>query len=340
VPAIWRFCPLPRITCSLDVSSMSVKPQASTAATRLTAALIGTAGSFILFAAYMLIPPAGFFSSLLAPFPAVFCRFRYGRGSALIITLGATTLLAAIFGIQAGALYLLQCGVIALLMPEFLVRGYGASRTIAWTTAVNMSVFALATLAFSLISGLNIHHLVLNEINGSIAQAISIYDKTGIKGDELTLLKQSMTIAAGVVISIYPALITVMMITMAGCNLALLNRLAERLGIDLKLADFNSFKNHEFLIWLLIPAGFAMLADNQIITTPALNVLVVLLVLYFLQGLAVISTIIARQSFAGILRVMLSLTLLFQPYLSALIAAIGIFDLWGNFRTPRIRENL
>ena len=28
------------------------------------------------------------------------------------------------------------------------------------------------------------------------------------------------------------------------------------------------------------------------------------------------------------------------PYLAALVAAIGIFDLWGDFRTPRKQENL
>src|SRR5690242_21918714 len=96
---------------------MSVKQQASTATARLTAATIGTAGSFILFAAYMVIPPAGFFSGLLAPFPPLFYRFRYGRGMALIITLGAATLLAAIFRVQAGALYLLPSGVLALVIP-------------------------------------------------------------------------------------------------------------------------------------------------------------------------------------------------------------------------------
>ncbi len=319
---------------------MSVKPQTGSAASRLTAAAIGTAGSFLLFAAYMVIPPAGFFSGLLAPFPAIYNRFRYGRGMALIITLGAAALLAAIFGIQAGTLYLLQCGTIALLLPEFLARGYGASRTIAWTTAANLTIFALAAVVFSLVSGQNIHHLVMNEINGSISQALTVYDKAGIKGEELALLKQSMTMAAELIIRIYPALITVMMITMTGCNLALVKRSAVKLGIELKLAEFNSYKNHDFLIWLLIPAGFAMLAGSPVITTPALNVLVVILTLYFLQGLAVLTTIIARQSFAGVMRVMLFLMLLFQPYLAALVAAIGIFDLWGDFRTPRKRENL
>jgi hypothetical protein len=319
---------------------MSVKPQISVVTTRLMAAAVGAAASFILFAAYMVIPPAGFLSGLLAPFPAIYFRFRYGFETAVIITLGATALLAGVFGLQAAALYLLQNGAIALMMPELLIRGHNASRTIAWTTALNLTVFALAALAFSVLNGQNIHQLAVNEINSSITQAISIYEKAGVKGDELALMKQSMTMAASQIAKIYPALTTILLMAMTSFNLVLIKRFSVQLGADLKLGNFNEFKNHDLLIWLLIASGFAQLVDNPIITVPALNVLVIVSMLYFLQGLAAMSAIIVRQPFAGVMKVMLYLMLLFQPYLAALIAAFGIFDLWGDFRTPRKQENL
>ena len=319
---------------------MRFNQQSRTVAQRLGAAALGIAGSFILFAAYMVIPLAGFFSGLLAPFPAVFFRLGHGRGTALIITLGSATLLAAVFDIQSGSFYLLQCGVISLLMPELLIRGHGTARTIAWTTAVNLIALALAALAFSMISGQSIHGLAIQEINSSISQAAAVYEHAGIKGDELALLKQSMTMVASLLIRIYPALLTILLAVMTGCNLVLVRRAATRMGLELTNGNFNAFRNRDPLVWLLIAAGFAMLAGNPIITTPALNVLVIVTSLYFLQGLAVMLTITARQSFGGVLRVMLFLMLLFQPYLAALVAVLGIFDLWGDFRTPRKRENL
>jgi len=319
---------------------MSFNQQTRTTALWLGATVIGAAVSFILFAAYMVIPLAGFFSGLLAPFPAAFFRLRHGRGSAIIIVLGTTTLLVAAFGIQAGALYLLQCGVIALMLPELLVKGYGAARAIAWTTATNLVVIALAALAYGNGSGQNIHVLATKEISASIAQAITIYQNAGIKGDDLALIKQSMTMVGAVVTRIYPALLTIVLIMTTSANLALVKRSAGRTGLELNIGSFNDFRNREPLIWLLIAAGFAMLAGTPIITTPALNVLVIVTALYFLQGLAVILTIIARQAFVGVLRAMLFLMLVFQPYLAALVAAFGIFDLWGDFRTPRKQENL
>jgi hypothetical protein len=138
----------------------------------------------------------------------------------------------------------------------------------------------------------------------------------------------------------YPALITVTLIAMVGCNLALLRRFTTGMGFSLNINEFRAYRNPDILVWGLIAAGFLLLADNRIITTPAINVLAIIIVLYFLQGLAVLSTVIARQSIAGVLRAGLYIMLLLQPYLAALVAAIGIFDLWGDFRTPRKQENL
>ncbi len=319
---------------------MNNKQQDGSALVRLTAAIIGAAGSFSLFAAYMVIPPAGLFSGLLAPFPASFLRFRYGRASAAIVVLGAAALMTAVFGIQAGALYLAQCGAVALILPELLSRGFGAARSMVWTTAANLLVYCLAVLVITVITGHNLHQMAAKEINDSIAQAIGIYEKAGITGDELAQLKQSMGLVASVIIKIYPALMTVMLMAMAGVNLALIRRFAARCGYETVIGDFNKFRNPDQLIWLLIAAGFALLAGNPLVTIPALNVLVILTVVYFLQGMAVISSILARQAIGVVLRVGLYMMLLFQPYLMVLVAAIGVFDLWGDFRTPRKQENL
>jgi uncharacterized protein YybS (DUF2232 family) len=307
---------------------------------RFFAVLIGMAGSFILFAAYLVIPPAGIFSGLIAPFPVAYIRFRHGRWSAVISILGGTAIMTAVFGITAGIFFLVQCGLLALLMPELLLRGFSAVRSIVWTTAANMTLLTAAVVFFSITSGQDIHQLVVTEIQNSVAQAVSIYEKSGVKGDELVMLKQTMATAADLVIRMYPALVTIMLIAMAGCNIALLRRFNVFSDHALKISEFREYRNPDILVWLLIAAGFSMLAESQMVSTPALNILGVISLLYFLQGLAVIITVIARQSIAGVLRVGLYVMLVLQPYLAALVAVIGIFDLWGDFRTPRKQENL
>ena len=319
---------------------MDLNSQAGSIMARLTAVLVGAAGTFALFAASFVIPPLGFFSGILAPFPVMYFRLRHGRVIAVIIILAAVTALTALFGVNAAAVYLLQCGIMALLLPELLLRGYGAARTIAWTTGVNVALLAVAAVIFTQVGGQDLQQSLSGEISTSISRALALYEKSGVKGDDLSMVKQSMDMAAALLIRIYPSLVTILLGIMAGCNLALIRRPAFLMGYRLQLGDFKELRLPEPLVWVLIVAGFAMLAPNRIVTIPALNLLVVTTTLYFLQGLAVVLTILARQAFAGIMRVFLWVMLLLQPYLAAVIAAIGIFDIWGDFRTPKKQENL
>jgi hypothetical protein len=319
---------------------MDLNTQADSIMARLTAVLVGAAGTFALFAASFVIPPLGFFSGILAPFPVMYFRLRHGRVIAAIILLAAVTALTALFGVNAAAVYLLQCGVMALLLPELLLRGYGAARTIAWTTGVSVALLAVFAVIFTQVSGQDLQQSLSGEVSTSITRALALYEKSGVKGDDLSVVKQSMEMAAALLIRIYPSLVTILLGIMAGCNLALIRRPAFLMGHRFQLGDFKELRLPEPLVWVLIVAGFAMLAPSRIVTIPALNLLVVTTTLYFLQGLAVVLTIFARQAFAGIMRVFLWVMLLLQPYLTAVIAAIGIFDIWGDFRTPKKKENL
>lgn len=319
---------------------MDPNAQAGSIRARLTAVLVGAAGTFALFAASFVIPPLGFFSGILAPFPVMYFRLRHGRVIAAIILLAAVAALMVLFGVNAAAVYLLQCGIIALLLPELLLRGYGAARAIAWTTGVNIALLAVVAVILTQVSGQDLQRSLSGEISTSISRALALYEQSGVKGDDLSMVKQSMDMAAALLIRIYPSLVTILIGIMAGCNLALIRRPAFLMGYRFQLGDFKELRLHEPLVWVLIVAGFALLAPNRIITTTALNVLAVTTTLYFLQGLAVVLTIAARQAFAGIMRVFLWVMLLLQPYLVAIIAAIGIFDIWGDFRTPKKKENL
>ena len=319
---------------------MSEKPQSTIAWQRLASAGIGAAVSTLLFAACFMIPPAGIFLCLLVPFPAFVLRFSHGRGMGTAVTFGASGLVALLFGNNAAFLYLAQFGVISMLIPEFLAKGLGAARSIAWAMAVNLLICSLAAASFVLISGLNIHQQAAAMINASFAKALSIYEGTGFKGEDLVMIKQSMALTAEVLTRTYPAVITVLLTAVGGFNVLLVKRFAARLTYAPEIGEFKSFKNPEHLVWLLIVSGFSQLLDNPLITTPALNLLILLGVLYLLQGMAVVLTVIERSSFAMTLRIMLYVMIVFQPYIVVPLTAIGIFDLWGDFRTPRKQENL
>lgn len=307
---------------------------------RLKASLFGVVGSFVLFAAYLAVPPLGIFSGILAPFPAAYNRLVHGRAASLIVIFGAAAAISALFGIFAGGLYLGMCGMISFFMPELLLRGVSGSRALFWTTAANVMIFAAGFIAYSAVSGINLQQLIAAEISGSLKQAVTLYEKGGVTGEELELVKRSMATAADLLQRLYPALVTALLVGIAGCNLALIKKTTATTTVNITIGDFSTFRNPDLLVWPLIAAGFALMLPVSAVTTPALNILLVITLLYFIQGMAVVSAFIAKNSAPTILRVLLYALLVIQPYLLALVAGIGLFDLWIDFRTPKTQENL
>jgi uncharacterized protein YybS (DUF2232 family) len=307
---------------------------------RLKASLLGVVGSFVLFAAYLAVPPLGIFSGILAPFPAAYNRMVYGRISSLIVILGAVTAISALFGIFAGFLYLGMCGMISLLMPELLLRGMNGSRVLFWTTAANVLFFSIGFIAYGTFSGINLQQLIAAEISGSMKHAVAIYEKGGVSGEELELLNRSMSTAADMLKRLYPALVTLMLVVIAGCNLVLVKKTTSKMVTNLAVGDFSTYKNPDLLVWVLIATGASLLLPESTITTPALNVLLIIALLYLFQGMAVISALITKHTVPALVRILLYTMLVIQPYLLALVAGIGLFDIWIDFRTPKTQENL
>lgn len=307
---------------------------------RLKASLFGVVGSFVLFAAYLAIPPLGIFSGLIAPFPAAYNRVLYGRLAALIVLTGTTTAITALFGMFAGFLYLGMCGMPGFLMPELLLKGKSDSQALFWTTAANLLILVIGVVIFSTVSATPLQQLITAELSDSVKQAVAIYEKAGVKGEELDTLKRSMTTGAEMLRRLYPALVTAMLIVVAGCNLVLLKRTTAKAGVTLNSGEFSTFRNPDLLVWILIADGFALLLPDSTVTSPALNILLVVALLYLFQGLAVISAIVKKSSLSAMVRIVLYALLILQPYLLALVAGIGLFDIWVDFRTPKKQENL
>jgi uncharacterized protein YybS (DUF2232 family) len=127
-------------------------------------------------------------------------------------------------------------------------------------------------------------------------------------------------------------------------NLLVIKRFSVRLAQPPAIGDFLTFRMPEQLIWLVIAAGFTLLLATTIGQEGggmvALNLLIVMLSLYFVQGLAVIAHFFNRFAVAGFIRFLFYLLLLIFSYMSIAVLVLGVFDFWGNFRAPRPTENL
>lgn len=310
---------------------------------KLTAVLFGIAGSGLLFSTGMVLPIIGFAAAFIAPAPLGLTRLRTNLATTVFCALLTALILAVLFSPMAGIWYAAQCGLAGALVPHLVLSGLSAFRTILWTTATSVTTMALLAILFFSVSGQTPHLFVENEVKNGTEMAIKLYEQAGMAQQELELLQQGMQAVGSFMTRSYPALASIHLGLISACTLLVFNRTATRLGLTVQPVQLRGFKSPEYLIWVLIAAGFGLMAPTGLITIPALNLLMLLAVIYFFQGLAVLLTVTDRSSMSGFFKFMLAMLLFLQPYLAAVVAAVGVFDFWGDFRTPRIppqQENL
>lgn len=297
----------------------------------------------MLFSTALVIPLAGFVAGFLAAVPLSLVRLHADRTVALLATLLGGLILALVYSPLVAGWYMAQCGLAGYLVPELALRGYTPSRTILWSTASASLLTVLLVVIISLASGFNPQLFVEKEVAQGLEQAMKLYEAPGkLSAEDLDTLKSGLESIGQIMVRIYPALATLNLMLVSIITSGLFFYAAARRSVELTTVPFSNFKAPELLVWPGILAGFATLVPYPPVTTAALNLLVVLGFIYFIQGLAVLLCLINKTDYRGMLKLFTVILLLTQPYLAMIVTIIGIFDIWGDFRAPskQTEENL
>ena len=307
---------------------------------RILDVIKGSVATATLFLAFMSLPVLGMIPGLFAPAPGLYYTLKSGRGVGVAVVVATSVLLAVVADPTSVAIYLLQAGIISLALSEFLIRLKGGARSIVYAVAINLLFIMAAAALYGYLSGADLHTKVIKGVEGSISQTATLYQKAGIAGDELKALQESMHQAGALIVTIYPALVTVALGIVASLNLMLVGLIASRFRLPVYLGDFRKYRNPEPLVWFLIASGFAMLVPDNLVHLAALNLLIVICTLYMVQGCAVVSHFFGTFKVPRLVRLIVCLLLILQPFMALAVAALGVFDLWGDFRSPGKQQNL
>ncbi len=299
----------------------------------------GSLLTLALFLLYSTVPFLGAFAGVIVPFPCIYYTVKYGRVAGYAIVL--LMVLSLAFLNQNSLLpYFILAGACSLVLPEFLMRGKGVTKTLFLTVGLNTCLAAgLAIVAVTLFN-INIDEQVRRIIHEAMHQAGETYRQSGFSGKQLQGLNDGLKLLEKSFVMLYPAFVVILFGVVAGVNLLLLKRVSSSFEKDISFGSFSQYRNPDFLVWLLIVAGFTLLANISVLTSIALNILFVVYFLYFIQGLAICSWITKKKNFPRLLQVVFYVLLAVQPLLTAIVAVFGLADLWASFRSQKIQENL
>lgn len=280
-----------------------------------------------------LFPILGVFLSLLSPLPFVLLRLRHGLpGLALALTL-TTVALGGLTSVQQGLAFLLEFGLPAILLAEGLRR---ASRPEAVVTGVAalLTLGGVAVLALASDQWARPLAAVSQHVEALLADMEAFTLRMGLSGEGPPPLLGSVEKLRTFLLMAFPGLFFAGGLLTASGYVLLLRSLIRRWPAQLGGLTPPPFRWElpEFLVWAFIGAGILYLTGLPWPQAVGLNVLIILLGLYFLQGLSIAAFLFQRFHLPRLLAAMSVMLLLFQPFLMLLVAGVGLFDVWFAFR--------
>jgi hypothetical protein len=225
-----------------------------------------------------------------------------------------------------GFLSLLLMG---LLLSVLQNRGLSPIRAILVTVLILNGLALLLLVGQAWYQGITLQAL-LAQRGAEIMQAVHQVMGEGVNAAPL-LPGVPQTEAEAILLRLLPGLLITNTGLVAWLNVVLLRQLAAVATGRKPEPPLYYFALPEWLIFGVLAAGFMMFLPVAPLRVLSLNLLLVLGVLYFCQGTAVVAAWFNRLGLPRILRV-IGYPLMFVSPLFFLIITLGLLDLWLDFR--------
>ncbi|OGW16486.1 MAG: hypothetical protein A3K09_04720 [Nitrospinae bacterium RIFCSPLOWO2_12_FULL_47_7] len=132
----------------------------------------------------------------------------------------------------------------------------------------------------------------------------------------------------------YPAFLAIGSLLCAAVNFSLVRFLLVRLGNATPdfMGKFSIWVLPDQVIWLFIYSAVSFYLPLGDFKAFGLNLFVVTMAVYFLQGLAIVIHVLESKAVPGFLWIIVLFLVVTQPLLMGIVAGIGLLDLWADFR--------
>jgi uncharacterized protein YybS (DUF2232 family) len=295
---------------------------------------IGIGVTSVLFTVTILSPILGFLCTFGIPLPTIVYRAKLGRKQGMLVPAGSLVILVLILGgISLDILYFLELLLIGYILYEACEQQVSVEATIGFTSFVAVLAGVIVLIVFSVTSETGIFSLVNGYIRKNLDATLILYREMGMSADNLDRIKESLEQIQYVFVRILPALAVISTLVVTWTSLLLSRPLLRRLNLFFPdFGSLNHWKSPDPLVWGVIGSGLMLLLPSNWIKLAGTNGLLILMTIYFFQGIAIISYYFEKKRFPRILRIFLYALIALQQFLLLLIIALGFFDVWLNFR--------
>lgn len=294
----------------------------------------GVMATLVIFSAAILMPVIGFVFSLFIPLPVLFYRAKLGRRNGMIIPLVAIAVMSLVFGgFTMDILFFSGLMLLGFVLSEMFEKELSVEMTVVAACGIVLGSGIIGILLYSMVASTGIYNLVSGYVATNLELSLALYKGIGIPQETIDAISSSLDQIQYVLVRIMPSLAAASVLFVAWTNLIAARPIMARRG--LYVPDFgrlNRWRAPEPLIWGVIGCGLTLLIPDTGIRLIGVNGLLVLLTIYFIQGIAIVSFYFEKKKLPRTIRIVLYAMIAFQQLFLLIIICIGLFDMWINFR--------
>lgn len=274
----------------------------------------------------------GAVTAWLIPLPVLYYRIKLGRKIAMIIPAIMIVLLLWLNKTVTSELVIISGWMLlGLLIGECFESGLSIEKTILYSGGAVIFSGALALLFYSNTVQTGIFDLVFQKLKVFTGYLV-----------EAGLISETPDDVLTMVIWILPGMVSAMVIFFTWVNVIIAAPLLRRNQLRVpEFGDLDQWKAPEKLVWVAIFGTAGILINVQGLFLLCMNVMCLVLMVYFLQGIAIVSFFVKKTRIPPVLRYFLYWLIFFQFPVNFLVTGIGLFDMWVDFRNrvPKLTDN-
>ena len=282
------------------------------------------------------IPVIGSFCLLLLPMILFFngtVNDKTVTTAAFLIPLSLLFILSTLFHLNLPTIVIFSMGMTGLLLVRIAAHSDSIEKIIIYP-----ALFIIAMVCFYFIYGgialsVNPWQLVEKYITAIVQENVKLYSQLPLKSEDINFIKDNEINIIDGFIQIFPAMVIISSTLIIWANFLLGKQMIGKAGIIWpKFTGLARWKSPDFMIWIFIISGGLFFVPYKNINIVGLNIFLVTCLIYLLQGLAIVSFLFQSRKAPLFLRYLFYFFVAVQQLLMIPIIAIGLFDIWIDFR--------
>jgi uncharacterized protein YybS (DUF2232 family) len=288
----------------------------------------------LIFFISVLIPIVGFVGALFIPLPVLFYRLKLGRNTGATIPIISSVIMIALIGdVSLDVLFFAGLLLIGFILGEMIELNVSIEKTMLYACGSALLAGLVVLFLFSLLSGDSIYTIVSNYVAKNLELTMVLYQNMGMSEENIQMISNSLDKIHAALVRIIPALVSVSTLFVAWTSILLAKPVLMRRSLFYPdFGPLNLWQAPEYLVWGVIGCGLTLFFPNEAIKIIGLNGLLILMSVYFFQGIAIVSYYFNKKNFPRMIRIFLYTLVAVQQLVLLAVIGLGFFDMWFNFR--------